>query len=434
MKKMVCEICDSQKFKKENDSFVCQGCGTEYSLEQAKKLLKEDIEDNAKKCESESIKENVANSKEEKIDLLFKLKCWLQLIRKFNKYKFWTGKNYKNEEGFWNSFLEDFSTKTKVSKLESDDFIKLVFSEDINSPTLLKFREKYGDIHPMIYRGEYAQRFMGDILDNIKANLLIESNNLYKFWDTFAKEKNMGYQQTKFFKTTWYSKYFFEINGVKKETSELDYIEKNIESFVNFCIKNYESKNKIKIYENVVDWNGNAIHVKYNLTLHYYSNVIDSYLKDTYTLFDSLSKMYNSIIEEYSNNFETIKNEFIQLKEVSLELEKLFFLPYAYRDEKTIVYLINIIKDGRADNWKETINIYKDDLAKERIVHSLYSMENILLSLKEIIEDGMGVIVNSLRSIDNNLSSMCNQLDSINAKITNIMYDTRFSLIHNLMK
>ena len=38
---MVCEICGSQKIKKENDVFICQECGTEYSLEEARKLLKE---------------------------------------------------------------------------------------------------------------------------------------------------------------------------------------------------------------------------------------------------------------------------------------------------------------------------------------------------------------------------------------------------------
>ena len=29
MKKMICEICESQKIKKENGVFVCQDCGTE---------------------------------------------------------------------------------------------------------------------------------------------------------------------------------------------------------------------------------------------------------------------------------------------------------------------------------------------------------------------------------------------------------------------
>lgn len=38
---MVCEICGSFSIRKENGVFVCQECGTEYSVEDAKKLLRD---------------------------------------------------------------------------------------------------------------------------------------------------------------------------------------------------------------------------------------------------------------------------------------------------------------------------------------------------------------------------------------------------------
>ena len=41
MKKMVCDICGSQSIKKESGTFICQDCVTEYSLEEARNLLKE---------------------------------------------------------------------------------------------------------------------------------------------------------------------------------------------------------------------------------------------------------------------------------------------------------------------------------------------------------------------------------------------------------
>ena len=44
MKKMICEICGSQSIKKENDIFVCKECGTEYSIDDAKQLLKDVVE------------------------------------------------------------------------------------------------------------------------------------------------------------------------------------------------------------------------------------------------------------------------------------------------------------------------------------------------------------------------------------------------------
>lgn len=41
MKALVCEMCNSNQIRKENGVFVCQNCGTQYSIEEAKKLLVE---------------------------------------------------------------------------------------------------------------------------------------------------------------------------------------------------------------------------------------------------------------------------------------------------------------------------------------------------------------------------------------------------------
>lgn len=41
MKKIVCELCDSTEFVKEGGFFVCQGCGTKYSAEEAKSMMRE---------------------------------------------------------------------------------------------------------------------------------------------------------------------------------------------------------------------------------------------------------------------------------------------------------------------------------------------------------------------------------------------------------
>ena len=54
MKKMVCEMCGSNNIIKQDGLYVCQYCGTKYSLEEAKKLFVEgtvQIDVNAKyKC------------------------------------------------------------------------------------------------------------------------------------------------------------------------------------------------------------------------------------------------------------------------------------------------------------------------------------------------------------------------------------------------
>ena len=39
MKKLTCEMCGSQNLIKEGGVFVCQACGTQYSVEEAKKMM-----------------------------------------------------------------------------------------------------------------------------------------------------------------------------------------------------------------------------------------------------------------------------------------------------------------------------------------------------------------------------------------------------------
>lgn len=41
MKKIVCDLCEGTEFIKENGMFVCQGCGTKYSLDEAKSMMQE---------------------------------------------------------------------------------------------------------------------------------------------------------------------------------------------------------------------------------------------------------------------------------------------------------------------------------------------------------------------------------------------------------
>ena len=39
MKKIVCEICESTNIMKKNGVYVCQSCGTQFSLDEVKKMM-----------------------------------------------------------------------------------------------------------------------------------------------------------------------------------------------------------------------------------------------------------------------------------------------------------------------------------------------------------------------------------------------------------
>ena len=41
MKKIVCELCEGTVFDKVDGRFVCKGCGTSYSVEEAKSMMQE---------------------------------------------------------------------------------------------------------------------------------------------------------------------------------------------------------------------------------------------------------------------------------------------------------------------------------------------------------------------------------------------------------
>ena len=44
MKQLICEMCGGNDLIKQDGVFVCQNCGTKYTVEEAKKMMKEVVE------------------------------------------------------------------------------------------------------------------------------------------------------------------------------------------------------------------------------------------------------------------------------------------------------------------------------------------------------------------------------------------------------
>ena len=64
MKAIVCELCGSNELIKTDSVFVCQHCGTKYSLEEAKKLLVEITEPVTVKIEKPAVDEYIYKAKQ----------------------------------------------------------------------------------------------------------------------------------------------------------------------------------------------------------------------------------------------------------------------------------------------------------------------------------------------------------------------------------
>lgn len=41
MKKIVCELCECMEFTKEGGMFICNSCGTKYTAEEARGMMRE---------------------------------------------------------------------------------------------------------------------------------------------------------------------------------------------------------------------------------------------------------------------------------------------------------------------------------------------------------------------------------------------------------
>ncbi|MEE3491537.1 hypothetical protein [Ruminococcus sp.] len=95
MKKIFCELCDGTEFKKENGMFVCQGCGTSYSVEEARGMMRE-VEGDAPVSTSAPVASIPAESPNQaQIDNL--------LVLASNAYE---SSNCQEAEGYCNKVIE----------------------------------------------------------------------------------------------------------------------------------------------------------------------------------------------------------------------------------------------------------------------------------------------------------------------------------------
>ena len=104
MKKIVCDLCEGTQFVKEAGFFVCQGCGTKYSLEEAKSMMHE-VEDggSAPATAVPTMSVPFVNPNQQQIDNL--------LILATTAYE---AQNYQEAENYCNRAIETDATAYKA--------------------------------------------------------------------------------------------------------------------------------------------------------------------------------------------------------------------------------------------------------------------------------------------------------------------------------
>lgn len=66
MSKLVCEMCNSNEVVKQDEYFVCQSCGTKYSVEEARRMMIEgvvDVQGTVKVDNSSFVEKYLANAR-----------------------------------------------------------------------------------------------------------------------------------------------------------------------------------------------------------------------------------------------------------------------------------------------------------------------------------------------------------------------------------
>lgn len=135
----------------------------------------------------------------------------------------------------------------------------------------------------------------------------------------------------------------------------------------------------------------------------------DITLKNEYQLEEQLIKIddiYNDFIEELEESF---KCDTASIASYLDELES--SIPENYRDNIELASNLYIyVYDGRANNWKEAINLFHEDQKHNEVLNSIEA-------LSEVIESGFNRISHNQYETNNHIKQMNNQVETANQNI-----------------
>ena len=375
MKKMVCEVCGSTRIQKNNNIFECQECGIQYSLEEIRKLLV-DVENINDVTNNETM--GLKNFNIEKNLLLKQLLIWAELIEIFENLNN-NGINIKNPwtddfyiETIYSSTKEDFIKNINLYKKSEYEFFKAQLTNMEHTylkesyDKLIRFyneikkyeiRDGFGIGGIIVVRGTKHERFFGDF-NEVIPNRYGTPISFDQWVDRLRRKKTIL---------------------VKRDVSGI-FISKDLKFDIcdfDKCILEID-----KICESVAN--------KY------------------------INEFYNEVVEKL---IEERINLYKELVLYTKDCEEKFYLPIQYRNIKSIVGIIKIIYDGKADSWKEAVTLFDTEVFRKNLLNGIGNVYYLLSDLKKSIEIGLDKISTDLKQIDNKLLNIDRSLSSLNIKM-----------------
>ena len=343
MKKMVCEVCGSTRIQKNNNIFECQECGIQYSLEEIRKLLV-DVENINDVTNTETM--GLKNFNIEKNLLLKQLLIWAELIEIFENLNN-NGINIKNPwtddfyiETIYSSTKEDFIKNINLYKKSEYEFFKAQLTNMEHTylkesyDKLIRFyneikkyeiRDGFGIGGIIVVRGTKHERFFGDF-NEVIPNRYGTPISFDQWVDRLRRKKTIL---------------------VKRDVSGI-FISKDLKFDIcdfDKCILEID-----KICESVAN--------KY------------------------INEFYNEVVEKL---IEERINLYKELVLYTKDCEEKFYLPIQYRNIKSIVGIIKIIYDGKADSWKEAVTLFDTEVFRKNLLNGIGNVYYLLSDLKKSI-------------------------------------------------
>lgn len=415
MKKMVCEICGSQSIRKENNVFVCKECGTEYSIDDARLLLKE--VDATLNQEQLSTLVDHDKQKTEKEKMIIALTAWANYLYSFDNCDDWLQiiGNGTDDPLFWSKENIDLIKTQNLCikpELKNDDF-----NESLHFSLL-----SGNDIKQSGYFKSLKPSTCWLLLNNevIKTSCDVELDYLIYGLKKYVESTDGMYR--------WDLPSSLSGSEVRDWVKEVPYGTK-------FMVNVY--------YYKSVQTGGffkKTITVKQDLDVFYKDWVVKMIDKAIESK-EQIKKLHNEKYIYLKSHFDEMKNSILKLFESLSLFVDLFDLPIKYRSVSAVSSLLELFSTGRADSWKEAVNIYETEKYQANLLCSLGQINASLGSINNTLLNGFSYIGNKLNSIGISIDKIANDTSELlnlsyenNYALKRIMYDTRYSLISSIIK
>ncbi len=483
MKKMVCQICECSNFTKSNGVFVCHDCGTSYSLEEARGLLKE-VDDNlmiskgtdsiVAPTEESTPSDNFLALKEELISIYIayqekdKLDSTIKEMRLIkNEYDF---------SNYFSKYLEQFKGKGnyRVPNFKNDPVIDPTFLNDYSKAFWAKFTPMLNDYcwinrrlnnpFTLVYWGTKGVFKPEDWYSWEPYDALSNPYELLSILKTNCEEPKNVFRSTHYekFSTkcpfTWNKTVFFgNAEGTRFEGSP----NLNDSIAIQRMTNNYrivESFRKIEPF--TYEWNDKskqwsaAIHFNKMGFILSMDDFIGSYTRSLNVIKECSKPVFIKRIKTSDiDNVEKIEkcNQILtRLEEMSEKcipdvVSKCKVLPQNYCNREFATRALLLIDNKRADNVKELINLYETEKWQNKVLDNLEQinsniitlgkgifgeLRNITTGLKTLV-GGMGLIYESLGNLSNGIEKLNDSINSLELTV-DVKVDNEIKIYENI--